>query len=106
MPLVPSACTSKRLNRDSVVGLFLWNGLPLELRFFSMVHSDTFCSSLKTRGVQYVHCVMHKCIMVKLGGNEKHRKYVNKQVNFTKSGRKFVKVKEGIIIFRKQGKMY
>ena len=30
------------------------------------------------RGVQYVHCVMPKCIMVKLGGNEneKHRKCV------------------------------
>jgi len=26
----------------------------------------------------YVHCVMHKCIMVKLGGNEKHKKYVKK----------------------------
>jgi len=24
----------------------------------------------------YVQCVMHKCIMVKLGGNEKHKKYV------------------------------
>ena len=23
------------------------------------------------RDVQYVHCVMHKCIMVKLGGNRK-----------------------------------
>ena len=28
------------------------------------------------RGVQYVHCVIHKCIMVKVGGNEKHIKYV------------------------------
>ena len=27
------------------------------------------------RGVQYVNCVMHKCIMVKVGGHEKHRKY-------------------------------
>jgi len=30
------------------------------------------------RGVQYVHFVLHKCIMVKLGGNEKHIKYVRK----------------------------
>src|SRR6218665_3923671 len=30
------------------------------------------------RSVQYVHCVMHKCIMVKLEGNEKHIKYVKK----------------------------
>ena len=28
------------------------------------------------RGVQYVHCVMHKCIMVKVGGNEIHIKHV------------------------------
>ena len=28
------------------------------------------------RGVQYVHWVMHKCIMVKVGGNEIHVKYV------------------------------
>jgi len=34
------------------------------------------------RGVQYVHCVMHKCIMIILGGNEKHIKYVKKHVNF------------------------
>ena len=26
------------------------------------------------RCVQYVHCVMHKCIMVKVGGSEKHVK--------------------------------
>jgi len=28
------------------------------------------------RGVQYVNCVMHKCIMVKVGGSEIHIKYV------------------------------
>jgi len=28
------------------------------------------------RGVQYVHWVMHKCIMVKVGENEIHKKYV------------------------------
>jgi len=33
------------------------------------------------RGVQYVHCEMHKCIMVKVGGNEK-------QINYAKT-RKF-----------------
>jgi len=31
-------------------------------------------STLRPRGV--LHCVMHKCIMVKLGGKEKHIKYV------------------------------
>ena len=29
-----------------------------------------------SRGVQYVHLVMHKCIMVKVGGNKIHVKYV------------------------------
>jgi len=28
------------------------------------------------RGVQYVHWVMHKCIMIKVGGNEIHVKCV------------------------------
>jgi len=28
------------------------------------------------RGVQYVHWVMHKCFMVKVGENEIHRMYV------------------------------
>ncbi len=32
--------------------------------------------SFMSRGVQYVHWVMHKCIMVKVGGNEIHIKYV------------------------------
>ena len=39
---------------------------------------------LISRGVQYVYCVMHKCIMVKVGGNEIHVKYV-KTRNLTKS---------------------
>ena len=37
----------------------------------------TVSEGLAHRGVQYVHCAMHKCIMVKVGGNEKHTKYVN-----------------------------
>ena len=40
------------------------------------------------RGVQYVHLVMHKCIMVKAGRSEIHRKYV-KQVKFSKTGGHF-----------------
>ena len=42
----------------------------------------------------YVHCVTHrpKFIMVKLGGNEKHIKYVKKHLHFTNSGEKFEKV--------------
>ena len=33
------------------------------------------------RGVQYVHWVMHKCIMVKVGGKRNTRKVCKKQVN-------------------------
>jgi len=44
-----------------------------------------------TRGVQYVHCVMHKCIMVKLGANEKHVKYVKTRKCYEIRG-KFEKV--------------
>jgi len=55
------------------------------------------------RGVQYVHCVMHKCIMVKLGGT-KNTMYVKKKVKKTRKfyeiRGKFEKVKE-IIIFPK-----
>ena len=29
-----------------------------------------------SRGVQYLHWMMHKCIIVKVGGNEIHVKYV------------------------------
>ena len=42
------------------------------------------------RGVQYVHWVMHKCIMVKVGGKNT-RKVCKKQVNLPKTGGKFVK---------------
>src|SRR6218665_935455 len=37
------------------------------------------------RGVQYVHWVMHKCIMVKVGGKRNTRKVCKKQVNLSKT---------------------
>jgi len=43
------------------------------------------------RGVQYVQCVhwvMHKCIMVKVGGTRNTRKVCKKQVNLSKTGGK------------------
>jgi len=39
--------------------------------------------------------------MVKVGGNEKHKKYVKKHVHFRKSGREICNSKGGIIIFLK-----
>ena len=38
------------------------------------------------RGVQYVHWVMHKCIMVKVGGKRNTRKVCKKQVKLFKTG--------------------
>src|SRR6218665_1117246 len=40
------------------------------------------------RGVQYVHCVMHKCIIVKVEGetNTQQVGLCKKHANFTKSG--------------------
>ena len=43
---------------------------------------------VKSRGVQYVHWVMHKCIMVKVGGKRNTRKVCKTQVNLSKIGRK------------------
>ena len=48
---------------------------------------------LDYRGVQYVHWVMHKCIMVKVGGKRNTHKVCKKQMNFSKTGGKFFKVK-------------
>src|SRR6218665_1289029 len=38
------------------------------------------------RGVQYVHWVMHKCIMAKVGGKRNTRKLCKKQVKLSKTG--------------------
>ena len=43
------------------------------------------------RGDQYVHWVMHKCIMVKVGGKEIHVKYVKSCWIFRKQGGNFEK---------------
>ena len=44
------------------------------------------------RGVQGVHWVMHKRIMVKVGGKRNTRKVCKKQVNLSKTEGEFVKV--------------
>jgi len=63
--------------------------------------------SVTDRGVQYVHWVMHKCIMVKVGGKRNTRKVCKKQVNLSNTGGKFVKVGgKIIIIFAKQREIY
>ena len=50
-----------------------------------------------------MHWVVHKCIMVKIGGKQNIHKVCKKQVNFSKAGRKFVKVGAEIKNFAKQG---
>ena len=50
-----------------------------------------------------MHCVNQKCIMVKVGGNETHIKYVKKQVNFTKSEGGICKSRKEIMIFPEWG---
>jgi len=55
-----------------------------------------------SRGIQYVHWVMRKCIMVKVGGKRNTHKVCKKQVNFWKTWEIF-KSKGEIIIFAKQG---
>ena len=47
------------------------------------------------RGVQYVHCVMHKCIMGKVGGKEIQVKFIKKTGKFYEiRWEKFAKVGE------------
>src|SRR6218665_1422412 len=55
---------------------------------------------LTSRGVQHGHWVMHKCIMVKVGGKRNTHKVCKKPVNFSKT--KFVKV-GGNNNFREKG---
>src|SRR6218665_3219465 len=46
------------------------------------MRDQLFCGVDKRRGVQYVHWVMHKCIMVKVWGKRNTHKVCKKQVNF------------------------
>ena len=55
------------------------------------------------RGVQYVHWVMHKCIMVKVGGKRNTYKVCKKQVNSFKTGGEIFESRGEIIIFANQG---
>ena len=55
-----------------------------------------------SRGVQYVHWVMHKCIMVKVGG-ENTRKVCKKLLNFVKTGGEILETGGKLEIFANQG---
>src|SRR6218665_2024178 len=58
----------------------------------------------KSKGVKYVHWVMHKCTMVKVGGKQNTQKVCKKQVNFSKTGGGIFESRGEIIIFAKQGR--
>jgi len=55
------------------------------MKIIMTVTSTLVCCRIG-RGVQYVHWVMHKCIMVNVGGKRNTQKVCEKQVNFSKTG--------------------
>jgi len=52
------------------------------------LHKALHCA----RGIQYVHCVMHKCIMVKVRGKQKTHQACKKTRKFYEIRGKFAKV--------------
>src|SRR6218665_3948671 len=85
--LTPPADKPVFLTSDIVC---MWNdpGISVTLQ----TSASSIARAIATRGVQYVHWVMHKCIMVKVGGKRNTQKACRKQVNFSKTGGKFWKV--------------
>jgi|SRR6218665_533239 len=97
--IVPFARPTTKQNRVfSVVGPSFWNGgLSLALRFYPRILSNSCYAHLKAflsrsgigstyeQGRPDMHCVMHKCIMVKVGGKRNTRKVFKKHVNLMKS---------------------
>jgi len=55
-----------------------------------------------SRGVQYVHWVMHKCIMAKVGGKNT-QKVCKKLLNFLKTGGEICESRGEMRIFANQG---
>ena len=69
--------------------------------------SACVCLLYVFRGIQYVYCMMHKCIMVKTGGKKKHvgKKYINHAK--TEGGNEvFSETEENVSIFRNRGENY
>src|SRR6218665_2086312 len=57
-----------------------------------------------TTGVQYVYCIMHKCIMVKKG--EKNTQSIGKTLKLNEYGGKCIKIGGELISVRNRGEMY
>ena len=62
------------------------------------------CVPHTIRGVQYMHCVMHKCITVKAGGETKNTESMQKTCEFYEIRGKFVKAGGNQKNFRNRGK--
>jgi len=57
----------------------------------SPLKNEFLLLGISGQGVQYVHCVMHKCIMVKLGRQRKTHKVCKKTRKFYEIRGKFAK---------------
>ena len=69
-----------------------WSGSSYELVIHKRRYISSFTRIQRSRGVQCVHWVMHKCIMVKVGGKRNTHKVCKKQLNFSKTGEKLFKL--------------
>src|SRR6218665_2078743 len=68
--------------------------------YYYCIASTTIEMAIIIRGVQYVHWMMHKCIMVKVGGKRNTCKVCKKnQVNLSKSEGGICQSRGEIIIF-------
>src|SRR6218665_1710654 len=71
---------------------------------YIIVHVQMYACTRMYRGVQYVHCMMHTCIMVKMGlrENKKHVKQVKTDIERNQG--KFCKQRKHYI-FQNRGKI-
>src|SRR6218665_3618764 len=69
----------------------LFKQIGIELEFLNISSNNWEGFSMLFRGVQYVHWVMHKCIMVKVGGKNT-RKVCKKLLNFLKTEGKIFEI--------------
>ena len=68
---------------------------------FSMYHLLYISVHFRCRSVQYVHCVMHKCIMVKVRGKRRTKKVCKKTRKFAENREEILKSRGARIILLK-----
>src|SRR6218665_3759412 len=89
------------VGRAVVIGAFGAEG-----RWFDSTSSRHVETLGKQASSTCIAWVMHKCIMVKVGGDEIHHKVCIKQVDFCKTGVKFFKVGGNNNFREAEGEMY